>query len=115
MDKKVKRYFQLKRKQKEIEQEMAELRGHILNHCSEQSVSELETEKYRVKVIHQERKEYDEGKLFEAVPDLEVWRLLSKPDTSKIAGLVKLNVLDEEKLKDTYAVKNITLLQVDKK
>ncbi|SDX98249.1 hypothetical protein [Paenibacillus sp. CF384] len=115
MDKKVKRYFQLKQKQKEIEQELTELRGEILVHCEDQGVSELETGKYRVKVVHQERKEYDDIKLYESLGDLEVWRLLSRPDSSKIAGLIKLNVLNEEKLKDTYAVKNVSLLQVDKK
>ncbi|MDF2717967.1 MAG: hypothetical protein K0R28_4892, partial [Paenibacillus sp.] len=55
------------------------------------------------------------AKLYEALPDPDVWRLLSKPDTSKIASLVHLNVISEEKLKDTYSVKNVTLLQVEKK
>ncbi|SFT13841.1 hypothetical protein [Paenibacillus sp. BC26] len=115
MDKKVKRYFQLKQKQKEIDQELTELRGEILEHCEGQGVSELETEKYRVRIVHQERKEYDDTKLYESLGDPEVWRLLSRPDSSKIASLIKLNVLNEEKLKDTYAVKNISQLQVDKK
>lgn len=116
MDNKVvKRYYQLKKKQKELEQELSELRGEILNHCSEQGVSELETTRYSVKVVHQERKEYDDDKLYEAVPDLEVWRLISKPDSSKIAALVKLNKLSEEKIKDTFSVKQVSLLQVEKK
>lgn len=36
MDKKVKRYYQLKQQQKEAELEMAELRSEILKHCLEQ-------------------------------------------------------------------------------
>ncbi|OXM13292.1 hypothetical protein [Paenibacillus herberti] len=115
MDKKVKRYYQLKQKQKEIEQELTELRGEILNHCTEQGISELEVGSYKVKIVLQERKEYDDNKLYEAIPDPGVWRMLSKTDSSKIASLIKLNVISEEKIKDTFSVKNVTLLQVDKK
>ncbi|SFD99872.1 hypothetical protein SAMN05216378_1923 [Paenibacillus catalpae] len=114
-DKTVKRYYQLKQKQKEIEQELSELRGVIVQHCAELDVSELEVGSYKVKIIAQERKEFDEAKLFAALPDAEVWRLLSKPDTSKIAGLIKLNVISEDTIKDTYSVKHLSLLQVDKR
>jgi hypothetical protein len=44
-----------------------------------------------------------------------VWRLLSKPDAAKIAGLVKLKVISEEKLKDTYDTKSVPLLYVERK
>ncbi|BBI35854.1 hypothetical protein [Cohnella abietis] len=115
MDKKVKRYYQLKQKQKEIEQELAELRSEILDHCTGQGVSQLEVGGYKVKIVLQERKEYDDNKLYEALPDPEVWRMLSKSDSSKITSLIKLNVITEDKIKDTFAVKNISLLQVDKK
>jgi hypothetical protein len=114
-DKTVKRYYQLKQKQKEIEQELSELRGAIVQHCAELDVSELEIGSYKVKIVAQERKEFDEAKLFAALPDAEVWRLLSKPDTSKIAGLIKLNVISEDTIKDTYSVKHLSLLQVDKR
>lgn len=114
MDSNVKRYFQLKQKQKEIELELSELRGEIIKHCEEQNVFEFETGSYKVKLVLQERKEYDDNKLFEAMPDLEVWRLISKADSSKITSLIKLNVISEETIKDTYSVKNVTLLQVDK-
>lgn len=115
MDKKIERYYRLKQDQKEIEQELTELRGEILQLCTEQGRSELEVEGYRVKLIHQERKEYDEARLYEALPDPQVWRLLSKPDPSKIASLIKLNVIPEEKLQDTFSVKQVTLLQIDKR
>ncbi|WP_042166967.1 hypothetical protein [Paenibacillus gorillae] len=115
MDKAVRRYYQLKQKQKELEQELSELRAEILNHCEEQQLSELETKSYRVRLVLQERKEYDDDKLYEAIPDPEVWRLLSKADASKVASLIKLNVVPEDRIRDTYSVKRVSLLHVDKK
>jgi hypothetical protein len=115
LDKKVKRFYQLKQKQKEIEQQLAELRSEIMNHCEEQGVSGLEIGSYKVKIVLQERKEYDDNKLYKALPDPEVWRMFSKPDASKIASLIKLNVISESMIQDTYSIKSITLLQVDKK
>lgn len=111
----MKRYYQLKQSHKEIEQELAELRSEIMNHCAEQDVSDLEIGSYRVKIVHQVRKEYDDNKLYQALPDPEVWRMLSKPDSSKVASLIKLNVISEASIRDTFSLKNITLLQVDKK
>lgn len=115
MDKKVKRYYQLKQKQKEVELEITELRSEIIKHCTEQGVFELEFGNYKVKIVLQERKEYDDNKLYEALPDPEVWRMLSKSDSSKIASLIKLNVISEDKIKETFSIKPINLLQVDKK
>lgn len=115
MKEQVKSYYRLKRKQKEIEQELAKLREEILAHCAETDTNSAEFGSYIVKVIPHRRKEYDEAKLFEALPDLEVWRLLSSPDTAKIANLVNLNVLSEERLKETYIVKDVSYLQVERK
>lgn len=115
MDRIVARYYEVKQRMKELEQELAELRDRILSHCEERQISVLELERHKVKVIHQARREYDENKLYEALPDLELWRLLSKPDTAKIAGLLKLNVIAEDKIKHTYRLKEIALLQVDKR
>ncbi|WP_223066873.1 hypothetical protein [Paenibacillus caui] len=115
MEQKLKRYYQLKQKQKEIEQELSELRSGIMDHCREHGLSELEAGGYKAKLVLQERKEYDDNKLYEALPDPGVWRMLSKPDSSKIASLIKLRVISEEKIKDTFSVKSVTLLQVDKK
>lgn len=115
MDKKVSRYYQLKNKQKEIEQEMAGLRDEILNHCAAEGVSELDVGSYKVKLVLQERKEYDDGKLYEILSDPELWRLLSRPDSSKIASLIKLRVISEDVVKEACATKSVTLLQVNKK
>jgi hypothetical protein len=114
MEKIVKRYFQLKKQQKETEQELKELRDEIIGYCREQGTADFISGPYRVKLVSQTRKEYDDEKLFEALPDLEVWKLLSKSDPGKIAGLVKLGVVKEEALQDTYECKEITLLQVDR-
>lgn len=115
MDQKVRRYHELKQLQKATEQELSALRGEILDHLREQGISELDLDEYRVRTIHQERKEYDDHKLYEALPDPEVWRLISKADAQKVAGLVKLNVIPEEKLVGTFSLKQVTLVQVDKK
>ncbi|WP_372239012.1 hypothetical protein [Paenibacillus sp. FSL A5-0031] len=115
LDKTVRRYYQQKQKQKEIEQELTELRQTIMSYLAEQEANELEIGSHKVKVVVQERKEYDDNKLYEALPDPELWRMLSKPDGTKIASLVKLNVINEEKLKDTFSTKTVKLLQVDKK
>lgn len=115
LDKAIKRYYLQKQKIKEIEQELAELRSEILAYCTEQGASELEAGSHKVKVVTQERKEYDDQKLFEALPDESVWRMLSRADPAKVAGLIKLNVITEASIKDTYSVKTVKLLQVDKK
>lgn len=115
MESKVQRYYRLKQKQKELEQELTDLRQDILAYCSEQGKTEAEIGSYKVKLVTQNRKEYDDVKLYETLSDPEVWRLLSRSDPSKIASLTKLNVISEEKIKHTYSLKSITLLQVDKK
>ncbi|MNV42456.1 hypothetical protein D3C71_1341300 [compost metagenome] len=63
----------------------------------------------------QNRKEYDDLKLYETLSDPEVWRMLSKSDPAKVASLTKLNVISEDKIMHTYSLKTVTLLQVDKK
>ncbi|MNC77770.1 hypothetical protein D3C75_1298190 [compost metagenome] len=67
-----------------------------------------------MKLVTQNRKEYDDEKLFNTLADPQVWRLLSRADPAKVASLAKLNVITEEKLAGTYTVKAVTLLQVDK-
>jgi cell division septum initiation protein DivIVA len=115
VEKKVQQYYKLKQKQKEIEKEIAGLREEIVAYCGSQATSDTEIGSYRVKLVTQNRKEYDDARLYETLSDPEVWRLLSKADPSKVAGLVKLNVIAEERINHTYTLKTITLLQVDKK
>ncbi|MNZ71316.1 hypothetical protein D3C78_896760 [compost metagenome] len=115
MDKVLRRYYQQKQKHKEIEQELARLRDEIIGYCSDQGTSEVELAGHKARIVTQERKEYDDAKLYEALPEPLLWRMVSRADASKVASLVKLNVLTEEGLKDTYAVKTVKLLQVEKK
>ncbi|WP_340009607.1 hypothetical protein MHH52_12045 [Paenibacillus sp. FSL K6-0276] len=115
MEKKVQQYYRLKQKQKEIEKELADLRQDILSYCSEQGATEAEIGSYKVKLVLQNRKEYDDLKLYETLSDPEVWRMLSKSDPAKVASLTKLNVISEDKIMHTYSLKTVTLLQVDKK
>ena len=56
MDKKVKRYYDLKQKQKELEQELSELRTEILQHSETLDTQDWEAGSYRVKLVLQERK-----------------------------------------------------------
>ncbi|WP_019911307.1 hypothetical protein [Paenibacillus sp. HW567] len=115
MEKKVQQYYKLKGKQKEIEKELAELRQDILDYCAQKGEADSEIGAYRVKLVAQNRKEYDDDKLYQTLSDPEVWRLLSRADPAKIASLTKLNILQEDKLAHTYTLKTVTLLQVDKR
>lgn len=110
----VKRYYRLKMKQKEIEQELGELRNDIIAYCREQGGPEQTIGRYKVKMIEQERREYDDDELFRALPDQGMWRFVSKADPVKIGHLLKLNMMTEEMIRDTYSVRTQVLLQVDK-
>lgn len=119
MDEQVRKYYKLKSKIKEMEQELGELREQILNYYAEhedkrENGSPLKFGSYQVKVVVQERKEYDDEKLYASLRDPELWRLVSKADGAKVASLLKLNVINDEAVKETYSLKKITLLQVDK-
>lgn len=114
MDKKVQQYYKLKAKQKELEKELAGLRQDILAYCNEEGQTEAVIGGYKVKLVTQNRKEYDDDKLYQTLSDPELWRLLSKTDPAKVASLTKLKVIDEAKIEHTYELKTIQLLQVDK-
>ncbi len=114
MDKKVQQYYKLKAKQKELEKELAGLRQDILAYFNEACQTESVIGGYKVKLVTQQRKEYDDDKLYQTLADPELWRLLSRTDPAKVASLTKLKVIDETKIGHTYEVKTIQLLQVDK-
>ncbi|MDP4098254.1 hypothetical protein OIN60_15965 [Paenibacillus sp. P96] len=115
MEAKLERYYVLKRQQKETEEELAALRGEITAYCREQGISELETGGYTLKIVQQNRKEYDDDKLYEALPDPDVWRMLSKADASKITSLIKLKVISEDTVRPALSLKPVQLLVIDKK
>ncbi|WP_223298978.1 hypothetical protein [Paenibacillus darwinianus] len=110
----VKRYATLKKRKAVLEDEMNRLRDQIIGYCEQRQVTEFVTGLYRVKLMHQERKEYDDRKLYEALSDPGMWRQISKADSGKIASMLKLNVITAQVLSDTYTSKRIALLQVEK-
>lgn len=115
MDQRVEKYFELKQQQKEIEKQLKELKEEITAYCEQQQAARLDIGAYTVKLVSQARREYDDAKLYEALPDLDLWRMLSRADPSKITSLIRLQVIPEERIKDTFELKQIKLLQVDKK
>ncbi|MCK6075072.1 hypothetical protein KZX70_09495 [Paenibacillus silvae] len=114
MEQKVQAYFELKQQQKQIEQQLSVLRDEIVAYCEQQGVYEAEVGSYKVKTVLQQRKEYDDQKLYASLPDPEIWRLLSKVDSHKLKSLIKLNILSEEQISPACTVKQVTLLQVEK-
>ncbi|KAJ3195637.1 hypothetical protein HK101_011573 [Irineochytrium annulatum] len=114
MEQKVQSYFELKQQQKDIEQQLSVLRDEIVAYCAEQGVYETQVGGYTVKTVLQNRKEYDDQKLYASLPDPDIWRLLSKVDSHKLKSLIKLNILSEEQINPACTVKQVTLLQVDK-
>ncbi|MBR2564070.1 MAG: hypothetical protein IKE29_05560 [Paenibacillus sp.] len=114
MEQKVQAYFELKQRQKEIEQRLSVLRDEIVAYCEAQGVYEAEVGGFKVRTVLQHRKEYDDQKLYASLPDPEIWRLMSKVDSHKLKSLIKLNVLSEEQVSLACTVKPVTLLQVDK-
>lgn len=106
------RYYKLKAKQKEIEEELESLRTSII--AAYGSPFAETVGKHNVLISQQERREYDADRLFNAVKDLELWRQLSKPDATKIKSLVELKLLTEDLLKGTYDIKLIPVLRISK-
>lgn len=115
MNKQVSRYFQLKQKQKLIEQELSQLKDEIVKHMNEIDSMEESIGSYRVKLVASERKDYHDELLYNALPDKELWKLLSKPDQGKITGLLKVGAISESMLRDTYTIRHQLALLVDKK
>lgn len=114
MEQVAQRYFELKALQKEMEEELSVIRQQLIDYCANEGVSVCEVGDYRVKIVAQERREYDDQKVYEALPDPAVWRLLSKTDASKVAALTKLGVVSEASLLNTYTPKKISSLFVER-
>jgi len=114
MEAKIRKYYELRMKQKELERELADLRNEIVGWLAESGRTEWTGEEYKARVVVQERKEYDDLKLYEALPDKDIWRLVSRADPAKIASLLKANAISCAWLEGTYTTKSVSLLQVDK-
>ncbi|MFS1512855.1 hypothetical protein VQL36_10535 [Chengkuizengella sp. SCS-71B] len=115
MIEKIKKYVELKSKQKQITEELSILRDDILSFMEKVNETEMDFESYQVKVVPQERRVYDDDVLYKSLPDEDLWRLMSKADISKINGLLKLNIIKDELLNGSYEIKKVTNLQISKK
>lgn len=112
MEQLIARYYDLKQQQKKLEEEVDRLKAEIL---SEYEIpGSYMTDGYKLAISVQERRDYDDNQLYNALPDKELWRLLSKADSSKISGLLKLNIIGEHTLDGTYEVRQIPLVRVQK-
>ncbi|USG66827.1 hypothetical protein NDK47_05880 [Brevibacillus ruminantium] len=106
------RYYQLKEEQKRIEEELQSIRQELLDHYTEPGSVSLG--EYKLVVGVQERREYFDDRLYNALPDTSLWRLVSKADVGKISSLLKLNVIHEGILEGTYEIKRVPVLKVQK-
>lgn len=112
MEEKLARYYELKAVKKQIDEELDSLRQQLLVEFPEPT--KLAVGEYQVKVTFQEKREFDDSKLYNALPDPSIWRLLSKVDSSKVSSLLKLNIITEDLLANTYEIKKVPYVQVQK-
>lgn len=113
MEEHLARYFELKETQKRVEEELNELRNKLVESC--QDKDSLEEGAYRLTISYQERREYNDDRLYNALPDPSLWRLVSRADTGKITSLLKLNVIHERVLTGTYELKKVPVVRVQKR
>jgi hypothetical protein len=107
------RYYELKLMQKEIEDELEILKKQILEVQTE--AGSVEAGEYKLTVSFQERREYHDDRLFNALPDPALWRLMSKADSGKISSLLKLRVIHEGIVEGAYEVRKIPAIRVQKR
>ncbi|MFC5471396.1 hypothetical protein ACFPPD_22155 [Cohnella suwonensis] len=108
--KKLARFCELKAQHKKIEDELESLRKEIIAAYSADAQFELEG--CTLKLVYQDKRQYDDVRLFEAVPDPELWKALFKADSVKIGALLKANLLSEKALEGTYRVVRTPYLYV---
>lgn len=99
------RYYELKQREKQIESELSEIRKQILELYPPPNTAE--NGPYKCIISFQERREYDDNLLYNALPDSSIWRLLSKADSGKINSLLKLEIINEALLNGTYVTKQL--------
>src|ERR1700730_3749782 len=110
-DYKLARFCELKMQQKKLEEEMEALRQEIIG--AYPADVQIQLQDYTLKLVYQEKKQYNDQLLFEAVPDPELWKALFKADSAKISALVKTNIISEKLLEGTYRVIRTPFLYVN--
>lgn len=106
------RYCDLKLQQKEIEDEMEELRKEII--AMYQDSADIKINDYTLKIVYQDRKNYNNQLVFDALPDPELWKNVSKVDGAKLTALIKAEIITEDMLEGTYTVSKVPYLYVHK-
>jgi len=106
------RYHELKQLEKQIETELDSVRKQILELYP--GPYTVESGAYKCTISYQERRDYDDQLVYNALPDSSIWRLMSKADTTKINSLLKLDVINEALLNGTYSVKQIPYIRIQK-
>lgn len=109
-DAKLNRYCELKTRIKQMEEELDSLREEIVT--AYPADVEFQLQDYTLKLIYQDKKQYDDQLLFAALPDPELWKAVFKADPAKISALVKTNIIPEKCLEGTYKVSRSPYLYV---
>ncbi|WP_159888300.1 hypothetical protein [Paenibacillus puerhi] len=109
---KLARYCELKEQQKRLEDELESIRKDIVAMYAE--TSEVKINDYTLKIIYQEKKQFNDQLLFEALPDPELWKNISKVDPAKISALLKADIITGEMLEGTYSTIRIPYVYVSK-
>ncbi len=109
-DNKLRRFCELKTQQKKLEEELESLRKEIIT--AYPADVQFQLQDYTLKIIYQDKKQYNDQLLIDALPDPELWKVLFKADSAKISALVKANILSEKSLEGTYRVNRTPFLYV---
>lgn len=112
MENKLATYYELKQRHRELEEQLNELREELVGWFNEPIQTTYGG--YKLRISLQERRDYDDQLLYERLPDVALWRMMSRADSAKITGLLKLNVLTEDLLEGTYKIKKIPHVYVQK-
>ncbi|MGG1663027.1 hypothetical protein [Brevibacillus sp. NRS-1366] len=112
MEQQLARYYELKEIQKLVEEELNVLRNELIESYAE--AGSAEEGEYKLSISYQERREFNDERLYNSLPDPSLWRLMSRADTGKIASLLKLNVIHEQMLTGTYVQRKVPVLRVQK-
>ncbi|RNB86562.1 hypothetical protein EDM59_10280 [Brevibacillus nitrificans] len=113
MEEHLARYYELKEMQKQVEEELGNLRSKLMESCK--NTDSLEEGAYKLTISYQDRRDYSDERLFHSLPDPSLWRLMSRADSGKINSLLKLGVIHEGVLSGTYELKKVPVLRVQKR
>lgn len=107
------RYYELKQAEKQLQEEIESLRKEIL--ALHPEPGKVEAGDYLLQVTVQEKREYDDQKLYQSLPDHDFWRLVSRADNTKINAMLKAQILREEWLNNTYETRQTLAIRVQKR